>query len=903
MSEPPLVLPLADPAADLALTGGKGASLARMAAAGLPVPPGFHVTTAAYERFVAGGLREAVLAAVAAVANPTAETPASAGRAAGDPVSGAAVGSMPFAEAERAIGGLFAGREVPEPVSAAIRAAYAALGEPVVAVRSSATAEDLPGMSFAGQQETYLGVQGEAALIDAVRRCWASLWTARAIAYRAGNGVAHEEVTMAVVVQELVPADAAGVLFTADPVTGARDRMVLNAAWGLGEAVVGGQVTPDTVVVARPGGAVIARHTAEKAVMTVRAGAGTAEVPVPEDLRAAPVLDAAAIAALARLGERVEELYGLPMDVEWALHAGRPSILQARPITALEAAAPADLWNDSLSGDYLWSNGNLGEAIPDVMTPSTYSFVEIFMSGAMRTSSVAEFRAYGRIGGRFYMNLSLAMTLAAAFGLRKRFAMFIEPVFGRLPAGMDIPTVPMSWWRMARSILPAAVAVKREVRVNTRRLPEFFATAPGRCEALRGRVAAAPTAAALAALWREELGPYLLECSHMLEAATRQDSGALGLGRIRLAKLVGESEVAALSSGLHGGDSALASLGPLVGLDRLSRGEIDRDAFAREWGHRGPSEFEVSVARPGEDPRWIDAQLAGLREAEHDIDALLARQSERRAAAWRRLAEGHPRQVRRARRTVARMTRALRDREVARSEVVRAFWAVRDFVLRAGEITGHGEDLFFLSVEEILAVLDARSPGGGAGHAPDAGNAGAAPGDGSTADGASALAAVAGRRRLHERYRALPPYPALIRGRFDPFRWAADPARRGDVYDEHDREAPAAEAVTGFPGAAGVVEGRARVIASVEEGEALMPGEILVTTVTNVGWTPLFPRAAAVVTDVGAPLSHAAIVARELGIPAVVGCGNATDRLRTGDLLRVDGEHGTVEVLTAARRP
>ncbi|MET8157574.1 PEP/pyruvate-binding domain-containing protein [Sphaerisporangium sp. NPDC005289] len=867
MSEPPLVLPLADPAADLALTGGKGASLARMAAAGLPVPPGFHVTTTAYERFVAGGLREAVLAAVAA-------------------------------QDEGAIGPLFAGREVPEPVSAAIRAAYKALGEPVVAVRSSATAEDLPGMSFAGQQETYLGVQGEAALIAAVRRCWASLWTARAIAYRAGNGVAHEEVTMAVVVQELVPADAAGVLFTADPVTGARDRMVLNAAWGLGEAVVGGQVTPDTVVVARPGGAVIARHTAEKAVMTVRAGAGTAEVPVPEDLRAAPVLDAAAIAALARLGERVEELYGLPMDVEWALHAGRPSILQARPITALEAAAPADLWNDSLSGDYLWSNGNLGEAIPDVMTPSTYSFVEIFMSGAMRTSSVAEFRAYGRIGGRFYMNLSLAMTLAAAFGLRKRFAMFIEPVFGRLPAGMDIPTVPLSWWRMARLILPAAVAVKREVRVNTRRLPEFFATAPGRCEALRGRVAAAPTAAALAALWREELGPYLLECSHMLEAATRQDSGALGLGRIRLAKLVGESEVAALSSGLHGGDSALASLGLLVGLDRLSRGEIDRDAFAREWGHRGPSEFEVSVARPGEDPRWIDAQLAGLREAEHDLDALLARQSERRAAAWRRLEEEHPHQVRRARRTVARMTRALRDREVARSEVVRAFWPVRDFVLRAGEITGHGEDLFFLSVEEILAVLDARSPGGGAGDAPGAGSAA----DGA-ADGVSALAAVAGRRRLYDRYRALPPYPALIRGRFDPFRWAADPARRGDVYDEHDREAPAAEAVTGFPGAAGVVEGRARVIASVEEGEALMPGEILVTTVTNVGWTPLFPRAAAVVTDVGAPLSHAAIVARELGIPAVVGCGNATDRVRTGDLLRVDGEHGTVEVLTPARRP
>ncbi|MFC4531260.1 PEP/pyruvate-binding domain-containing protein [Sphaerisporangium dianthi] len=890
MSEPPLVLPLADAGADLALTGGKGASLARMAAAGLPVPPGFHVTTEAYERFVAeNSLRDAILSAVA----------------------DAAGGS--YADAERAIGRLFAEHDIPEPVGAAIREAYSALGGPAVAVRSSATAEDLPGLSFAGQQETYLDVQGDDALLAAVKRCWASLWGARAIAYRTRGGVAQDEVSMAVVVQRLVPADAAGVLFTADPVTGARDRMVVNAAWGLGEAVVGGQVTPDTVVVGRPGGAVLSRRTGDKAVMTVRTGGGTAEVAVPEARRTMEVLDAAQVATLADLGERVEELYGHPMDVEWAFLGGRPSILQARPITGLDAAESAraaeasptsqaeaeaaqaeaeaaqaeeaaqashaqaeEAWNDSLGGDYLWSNGNLGEAIPDVMTPSTYSFVEIFMSGAMRASSVAEFRAYGRIGGRFYMNLSLAATIATTFGMGKRFAAFTEPVFGRLPAGMEIPLVPVSRWRMIKLILPAAIAVKREVRANARRLPEFFATAPRRCERLREHVAATSTAAGLAALWRSELGPYLLECSHMLEAATRQDTGALGLGRVRLAKLVGESEIAALGSGLHGGESGLASLGLLVGLDRLSRGEIDRDVFAREWGHRGPSEFEVSIPRPGEDPRWIDARLAGLRGAEHDVDALIARQSERRAAAWRRLAERHPRQVSRARRTVARMTKALRDREVARSEVVRAFWTLRAYVLRAGEITGHGDDLFFLSADEILAVLDAGSPGG------------------------SPLAAVAGRRRLYERYRALPPYPALIRGRFDPFRWAADPLRRGDVYDEHDQGAPADEAVTGFPGASGVVEGRVRVISGVEEGETLRPGEILVTTVTNVGWTPLFPRAAAVVTDVGAPLSHAAIVARELGIPAVVGCGNATTRLRTGDLVRVDGRHGTVEVLQAA---
>jgi rifampicin phosphotransferase len=193
--------------------------------------------------------------------------------------------------------------------------------------------------------------------------------------------------------------------------------------------------------------------------------------------------------------------------------------------------------------------------------------------------------------------------------------------------------------------------------------------------------------------------------------------------------------------------------------------------------------------------------------------------------------------------------------------------------VRAGEVTGLGDDVFCLNVDELLDVLDG----------------GAVPRERMTI-----------RRATYEQYRSLPSYPAVIRGRFDPVRWAADPDRRSDVFDEHGQATAPSDLVRGFPGASGVVEGIARVAHSVDDGEALRPGEVLVTTVTNVGWTPLFPRAGAVVTDVGAPLSHAAIVARELGIPAVVGCGDATMRLRTGDRVRVDGERGTVEVLESA---
>ena len=250
--------------------------------------------------------------------------------------------------------------------------------------------------------------------------------------------------------------------------------------------------------------------------------------------------------------------------------------------------------------------------------------------------------------------------------------------------------------------------------------------------------------------------------------------------------------------------------------------------------------------------------------------ALLARQEQAREQAWARFAARYPGKTARMRERVRRWGAVVRDRETARSENIRAFWVLRAFVVRAGELTGVGDDVFFLHRDELLDLLRGDK---------------------------AALDEVPVRRATYEQYAALPPYPALIVGHFDPVRWAADPGRRSDLYDARGGTVPASDTVAGFPGAPGVVEGVARVIPGPEQGDRLQPGDILVTTVTNVGWTPLFPRAAAVVTDLGAPLSHASIVARELGIPAVVGTGNATMRLHDGDRVRVDGERGTVEVL------
>ena len=854
----PLVMALDDPGAVPGVAGGKGASLARLARAGFRVPPGFHVTTSAYLDFIGrGSLREPVLAAISAV-----------------DVSDAAT----FDAAAARIGELFAGQPVPTPTAAAIAGAYACLGDDVpVAVRSSATVEDLPGMSAAGQHDTYLNVRGEAAVLDAVRRCWASLWSARAIGYRAQWGVEPGGVSIAVVVQQLVLAEAAGVMFTIDPVGGAHDKVVVSANWGLGESVVAGEVTPDVAVVDRASGALVSYQVGSKEMMTVADGAATRAAATPAGLRSAAVLSPGEAGELARVGLAIEKLYDEPVDVEWALAAGELSVVQARPITtpaSRPAAGPGERWNDSLAGDYLWSNGNLGEAFPDVMTPATWSFVELLMSRMTFPPSLPGYRGYGRIGGRFYANVSMSISLEALAGISpRRFAALFGPVLGKLPPVEEIPRPRLPRWKAFRLMVPAAVTLLRRIRASQKRMPQFLAGAPGRCQRLRAEIEQATEATVLARLWPAKVRPLFEEACDMLSAAVAAHGTRLLSIPGKLAILVGEADSALLLSGQQAEGLPLASLGPVTGLVRLGRGEIDRDTFARQYGHRGSHEVELSIPRPAEDPAWIDDQLAALHDTPRDAGTLLANQEAARAAAWDRLARQDPKKAAAARKLVARWAPVARDREAARSEVARSAWVVRTWVRRAGQLTGHGDDLFFLELPETVGLLRGDP---------------------------APLAKVPARRASYETYRALPPYPALIRGRFDPIRWAADPNRRSDYYDERARPAKPDDTITGFPGAAGVVEGIARILRTPEDTAQLGDGEILVTTVTNIGWTPIFPRAAAVVTDVGAPLSHAAIVARELGIPAVVGCGNATMRLHSGDRVRVDGSNGTVQVLHQA---
>ncbi len=844
------------PGLGLAEVGGKAESLIRLVRAGLPVPEGFVIGTEAYQRFVTGsGLQDAVTRRLYLLSIDDSEEVAAAA-----------------ADIRR----WFDDQPLPSDVAAEVRQAYRDLGRGRVAVRSSATAEDLPGMSFAGQQDTFLNVGHVDALLYAVRSCWASLWTARAISYRARQGVGTHGLALAVVVQRLINAEASGVLFTVDPVTGSDRRIVINSSWGLGESVVGGEVTPDRFAVGRRSLRVVKRDIATKLTMTVRGAQGTRIEPVPDRLQTLPSLSDQEASQLAAYALQISELYGSGsesgMDIEWCRLGQQLWILQARPITSGEDRDP---WNDSRSGNFLWTNTNVGEAIPDVMTPATWSMVQVFLSDAMATASIPPHVGYGRIGGRIYLNVSVMAALSKVVGVNEQtFRFLTEEVFGRLPDSVKIPPVKVSPVQTLASVVPVAAHVLSEARRDARALDEYLAGHPQLCTRRRLEIAALTSGRELARHWRMVIEPEFHRISWMLSAATRRSGASFVTTRRRLQSLVGDEKANAITAGLGAEAGQLASLGLLDGLEQLAAGQIDRETFNLTFGHRSPHEFEISTPRPAEDPDWIDRQLAARPAGGVGYPDLLERQERARDKAWRTLEYDHPLQARLLHWQIARWATIARDREHARSEVIRYFWVLRTYVLRAGELTGLGDDIFFLDADEIAAVLDGAEPD---------------------------RAAIEDRRTIYQRYRALPSYPGLISGRFDPFRWAADPDRRTDLYLAGSN-APAADTVTGFPGSTGVVEGTARVLSTAEHGHLLQRGEVLVTAVTNVGWTPIFPRAAAVVTDVGAPLSHAAIVARELGIPAVVGCGNATMVITTGDRVRVDGSAGTVEVLAPRAR-
>ncbi len=809
---------------DLSRVGGKGLNLGLMLRAGLPVPDGFCLT----------------------------ETESVAG------------------DRERA------------NETAALLAAYERLGAGLVAVRSSAAAEDGAEHSFAGQQETILGVQGKDQLVGAVERCFQSWHSARSQAYRAHKGVAADGAAMAVVIQKLVAADAAGVLFTRDPLDPEGKRMLAEAAWGLGELVVSGRVSPDRFFLDRTTHALDRQEISRKPISMTAGGIRD----VDPQLQSQPCLDAAQLRELAELGLRVERYYGSPRDIEWAWANGRMWLLQARPVTTAGAFEKEEFRKSEIARlralaaptGTAWARYNLAEVLARP-TPMTWAIIRRFMSG--RGGYGLMFRDLGfdpdpqldeagiidLICGRPYVNLSREPKLYfrdfpygydfAALKQRPAASFYPQPgVNASLATGRMWLKLPLIIYRMFRSQsrmrrqmqtlggeLRASVFPKFAKAVTAARQIEVAGLSANE---LHGRLQFWTTRT-LVEFARIGLRPSMFAAA----ALANLENG--------LQSVVAADEAPAVARALLTGVHPDPETDLAAAIRALASGELSREDFLSRFGHRGPQEMELSQPRWAEDPAGLPDPGGGVTAGQNE-----GPRSEGRVDHgtpddhWKDLLATHPdhqSQLARLEPEFRTACEFMRLRESAKHYLLQGYALIREALLEFDRRFKLNGGIFYLTPDELPPLLAGESFG----------------------------AVIAARSKERQLALAIEAPAVLFSDDLEAIGRAL-PVVNGTAWE-------------GTPVSAGVAEGEALVLTEPVASGAQTSGFILVCPSTDPAWVPLFLKCAGVVMETGGILSHGAIVAREFGLPAVVGIPDACRRLQTGQRVRVDGNSGKIHIL------
>jgi pyruvate,water dikinase len=825
---------------DLLLAGGKGANLGELARAGFKVPSGFIITTAAYDLLLQkNGLQRRFRNLLDAIDVSDSDS---------------------IADVSQQIRDSFQHASAPEPIHVEAIDAYRQLGGGSVAVRSSATAEDLPEAAFAGQQETFLNVVGEKSLLEAVQACWASLWSERAILYRAHHNVDQSSVKLAVVVQQMVPADVAGVMFTANPVSGARDELVIDANPGLGESVVAGLVTPDHYVVSKRWRRLKEQRLGRREVIVrAKAGGGTEQIVPAEETTDTATLSPQAISKLSQLGIAIERQYGAPQDIEWAwikddTKTGKFLILQARPMTAL----PEPL---KISGPMRLIVPMLAEMWPTRPYPLD-----------MTTFTGAVERAIG--------NLLVTMIGKSAPSPDEAFleedgvvVQFKLPQVHPSPSMLITPWI--TFWRtrhreparweadplLAEYISRARAIEQEDLRMltwkqNIETLHELLALIPHAMQ-LRERYLP-PAILGLAGLWL------------LLALARRRDRFSALISGVKTKTTETNQALEDLATQIRA-DQTLQDLFQHTPAGQL-RAELENSLtgkaflerfnwFLDEYGHR---ETALTISQPAwkDQPELVFEILKVLAETElQQVD---------RDEAWQRtrdelLAESilgtrHLRNLFQKSLTNTRYFFQIREdthfyATLVQPTIRRVSLELGKRLVQAGALD-KDTDIFHLRLDELEAFGESWPP--------------------LEQTVAQIRALVAHRKAKRE---SLANKPMI------------DPRLLAVTSQGKAGEGVLLQGTSGSPG---VARGPARIVRDVSEFGKLQAGDVLVAPVTNPAWTPLFQRAAAVVVDTGGSASHAAIVAREYGVPAVMGTMNGTRELKDGQWIQVDGSRGLV---------
>lgn len=858
----------------VALVGGKGAHLGELSRLqGLRVPAGYCVTTDAFQRIMA-------------------ETPSMDDRldqlSRLNPDDPEAIRAL-SAEIRRTVEEI----AIPDDLAAAITRPLARLGEQTAcAVRSSATAEDLPTASFAGQQDTYLNVVGPAAILRHVSRCWASLFTDRAVAYRLRNGFDHRKVRMAVVVQRMVLPQAAGILFTADPVTGHRKVATVEATFGLGEALVSGRVNADVYRVRD--GEVVTRTVATKERAVVASpGGGTQEEPVDADQQDRPVLTDAQAVRLAELGRRIEAHFGRPQDIEWCLVDDAFHVVQSRPITTLFPIPAAD---DGENHVYL-SVGHQ-QMMTDPMKPLGISMWQLTAARPMHEA-----------GGRLFVDVTRALASPAGRAGLLEIAGRSDPLMrdaletvldrdgfvprlldeepagpqaagkpaGSAPAGGAPPpleTDPAIVTELMEGVRASIAALKRDIAGKSG--PALLDFILEDLEELR-RILFDPRShqvfmTAMEATWwlNERLESWLGEknaADTLTRSVPHNVTSEMGLALLDVADVIRPypDMVAFLRQveddhfmdalpGLEGGREARDAI----------QGWLDR------YGMRCVGEIDITRPRWSERPSTllplilgnVDNFEPGAAARRFEEGRQAARRKERELLERVRTLPDGDEKAEEARRMIDRVRTFIGYREYPKYGMVSRYFAYKQALLEEADrlvdarVLRGRDDIFYLTFQELQDIVRTNRVDG---------------------------QLIRWRKDAFRSYQALTP-PRVLTSDGEAI---AGAYRRDDV---------PAGALVGLPVSGGTIEGRARVILDMAEAD-LEPGDILVTAYTDPSWTPLFVAVRGLVTEVGGLMTHGAVIAREYGLPAVVGVEHATRLIPDGQRIRVHGTDGYIETL------
>ncbi len=884
---------------DLPLAGGKGANLGEMIAAGLPVPEGFVVLVEAYRKFVAENkLEKEIVTLLSIAANGQSEN---------------------LKDAVERVKGMFVKGKIPADILKEIDDLYDGTGKPPVAVRSSATAEDLPGASFAGQYSTFLNVKGKEELHEAIKKCWASLWNERAISYRAKQNIVSEDLGHGVVVQKLIAAEKSGILFTANPVNGRRDQLSLSSSWGLGEAIVSGEVDPDQWVIDKKTGETVSAYIAEKKVMTVREAGGTELVSVESRKQEEPTLDEAERKELLDMAMKVEEYFRSPQDLEWAYAEGRFYLVQTRPITTLyPMPQPQD------TGDELRIYMNLLMFRQGMSAPVTPIGVEFFkhMLKGMFLNSRERRKTAGWLksaAGRIFVDVTEVlkfkkvlermrsydipalmdtepMTIKALVDvadrniteLKKHKKPVISLLFGMI-SKMGFGMFRLNFVAKPRTIygtlLPDKATAKalqygnrqlallREKRSKLKSIDEkldFFAK-----EALTTSF----TIGYGMTFYLMPLFGYLDRAGRIMikyfgdAAATGKPGREVSHGFATAAEIgLGSSELEKVERAVPGSVTTEMGLDMLFIAKKLDQSgeephpdhpEIKR--FLEIYGHRSTEEIDIGVLSWKEEPTYvinlinsyIDQKVYRIGLEKFEKDRHQAEQAITTIAAKIR-EKGAGKDAAKVEKLLRAHRKYFGARELPKSVLVRGIGILRDVLLEIGAELQAGGRLDHETDVFFVTSADIRS-------------------------GAKLQDTVRQNREEYERELLRTPVPRVMTSSGETIYAVTE--------DQGD------DLLRGIPASPGVYEGLVRILKRPEEDNRLRQGDILVTASTNPAWTPLFLKIGGLIVETGTPMSHGPVVAREYGIPAVAGLRDATSRLEDGQRVRINGETGSVEIL------